>query len=129
MTQSPTGHTPRGRGDGLERQIGPASAAGRECSDHQALWISAAVALILVGNVLSLSRAGVTLAAGSPRLAGRVGERFASLKNEATWESRERIWASALAAARDFPVWGSGFGTFTYIEPLHRTDAEQVAVA
>lgn len=47
--------------------------------------------------------------------------RYATLfKNETAWDSRGLLWSGAVRAAADFPIWGSGFGTFAQVEPLYR---------
>lgn len=38
-------------------------------------------------------------------------------------EGRWQVWNYMLPAVRDFPIWGSGYGTFPYVEPLYRTTA------
>lgn len=38
-------------------------------------------------------------------------------------EGRWQVWNYMFPAVRDFPVWGSGYGTFPYVEPLYRTTA------
>ncbi len=39
-------------------------------------------------------------------------------------EGRWRVWNYMLSAVRDFPLWGSGYATFPYVEPLYRNSAE-----
>jgi hypothetical protein len=37
-------------------------------------------------------------------------------------ENRLPIWAHAWPLVGEFPAWGTGYGTFPYVEPLHRVD-------
>jgi O-antigen ligase/tetratricopeptide (TPR) repeat protein len=39
---------------------------------------------------------------------------------EALSESRLPLWADAWPLVTEFPLWGTGYGTFRYAEPLHR---------
>jgi O-antigen ligase/tetratricopeptide (TPR) repeat protein len=50
-----------------------------------------------------------------------VTERFETLREGQALESRLPIWERTLHIARDFPVWGAGYGTFSYVEPVYRT--------
>jgi O-antigen ligase/tetratricopeptide (TPR) repeat protein len=36
---------------------------------------------------------------------------------------RLAIWSRALPLVRDFPMWGSGYGTYQFVDVLHRSDA------
>jgi O-antigen ligase len=36
-------------------------------------------------------------------------------------ESRGNLWSRVLPLAMDFPLWGTGYGTFQYVEPMQRT--------
>ena len=36
---------------------------------------------------------------------------------------RLAIWSRALPLVRDFPLWGSGYGTYQFVDVLHRSDA------
>jgi tetratricopeptide (TPR) repeat protein len=52
---------------------------------------------------------------------GAVEARWATVwKGQALQEGRLPVWQRVLPTARDFPVWGSGYGTFPYVEPLSR---------
>ena len=51
-----------------------------------------------------------------------VAARLATLGN-AREDSRLAIWARILPLVRDFPLWGTGYGTFRYLEPLHAASA------
>jgi O-antigen ligase len=59
-----------------------------------------------------------------------VEERLATLwKGGALAESRLPLWSRSLPLVRDFPLLGTGYGTYQYVEPLHRAgslDAELV---
>ncbi len=125
-------------------------------NDGPALWTAAALAAILGGVVLSLSRGGAAaLACGAAVLAlGSVGSgrrlvlaaagvalalglgfvafvgaepveaRLATMwQDDPLKEGRTRIWGDVLPAARDFPLFGSGYGTFERVEPAYRTGA------
>jgi tetratricopeptide (TPR) repeat protein len=54
---------------------------------------------------------------------GRVEARLATLVgDEASKESRLSLWSRLLTLAKDYPVWGTGYGTFQSVEPLCRSD-------
>jgi O-antigen ligase/tetratricopeptide (TPR) repeat protein len=75
-----------------------------------------------------LPRSGAVLAACGLALvlvawfgAAPVLERLQTLWPSDTWgESRLPLWASTWVLVKDFPVWGTGYGTFAFVEPLHR---------
>jgi tetratricopeptide (TPR) repeat protein len=51
----------------------------------------------------------------------RVEARLATLwKGEALAERRLEVWSRAWPAAQDFPLWGTGYGTFMYGEQMRR---------
>jgi tetratricopeptide (TPR) repeat protein len=51
----------------------------------------------------------------------RVGERFATVwKGQALEQSRLPLWSRTLPLAAEFPMWGTGYGTFETVEPLRR---------
>jgi O-antigen ligase/tetratricopeptide (TPR) repeat protein len=53
-----------------------------------------------------------------------VAERLGTLKTgEAVQDQRLTFWSGALRQARDFPLWGTGFGTYQVVEGLYRRDA------
>lgn len=53
----------------------------------------------------------------------RVEARLATLwGNEADKEGRLSLWTRMFSLAQSFPVWGTGYGTFPYVEPLCRSD-------
>ena len=37
-------------------------------------------------------------------------------------DSRLSLWSRSLKLVREFPVWGTGLGTYQYVEPLYRED-------
>lgn len=51
-----------------------------------------------------------------------VKNRLATLGTGEALESRVPLWLRSLPIVRDFPVWGTGYGTFDYIEPMYRPD-------
>src|SRR5262249_51207341 len=55
----------------------------------------------------------------------QVQERLATVwKGEALEENRFTMWAYVLPLTKDFPLWGTGYGTFGYVEPLRRGPQE-----
>jgi O-antigen ligase/tetratricopeptide (TPR) repeat protein len=50
-----------------------------------------------------------------------VEARFATLLHEDALQSRFSLWSHAWPVVKDFFFWGTGSGTFPYIEPMHRT--------
>lgn len=54
----------------------------------------------------------------------KVQARLATLWQGNPWqEERLPLWANSLAVARDFPLWGTGYGTYRYLGPLYYRDA------
>ena len=54
----------------------------------------------------------------------RVVTRLGTIQDELTSRgSRLAIWSRALPLVRDFPLWGSGYGTYQFVDVLHRGDA------
>jgi O-antigen ligase len=52
---------------------------------------------------------------------GLVEERLGSLwKEDASRDARLAVWSQSLRSVPDFPWWGTGYGSFPYVEPLHR---------
>jgi len=50
--------------------------------------------------------------------------RIATLANQETYDTgRIPLWVRSLPMVRDFPIWGTGYGTFGYVEPMYRPDA------
>ena len=50
-----------------------------------------------------------------------IGERFGSV--ELSREGRWEVWSSAISLARRFPLFGSGYGSFPFVEPIVRSGA------
>jgi O-antigen ligase/tetratricopeptide (TPR) repeat protein len=42
-------------------------------------------------------------------------------QGKALQEGRLPLWSDSLRSVKDFPVWGTGYGTYQYVEPLYRT--------
>jgi O-antigen ligase len=60
---------------------------------------------------------------------GRVEERLLSLwKSDALQGARGALWSRLWPLVKDFPVWGTGYGTFPYIEPLTRSSPTDVGL-
>ena len=54
----------------------------------------------------------------------RVVTRLGTIQDELTSRGgRLAIWSRALPLVRDFPLWGSGYGTYQFVDVLHRGDA------
>ncbi len=54
----------------------------------------------------------------------RVETRLATLRGGAELRiGRLAIWSRAMLLMRDFPLWGTGYGTYEFADTLHRTDA------
>lgn len=47
-----------------------------------------------------------------------------AVEGTALQESRLPLWSSALTMVKDFPLWGTGYGTYQYLDPLYRTNTE-----
>jgi O-antigen ligase/tetratricopeptide (TPR) repeat protein len=119
--------------------------------DTPALWLLAALGLVVAANVVSLSRGGVVAlaaagGAGGVLAARRHGggvaglglvaaagvglvawfgpaaaaARLATLDDSPLAEGRLQVWERVLPLAADFPLWGAGYGTFQFVEPLTR---------
>ncbi len=41
-------------------------------------------------------------------------------KGDALQDDRWNIWSRTLSVAKDYPIWGTGYGTFRYVEPMAR---------
>jgi tetratricopeptide (TPR) repeat protein len=53
----------------------------------------------------------------------RVEARLATLIGDTAYkEGRLSLWSRLLTVAKEYPVWGTGYGTFQYVEPLCRSD-------
>jgi O-antigen ligase len=54
----------------------------------------------------------------------RVQARFGVLlQGQAGNEDRVRLLSRAPAMIKDYPIWGTGFGSLDFVEPIYRTDA------
>jgi len=49
-------------------------------------------------------------------------------KGHSLEESRVPLWNHSFPWVREFPWWGAGFGTFLYLEPVHRGPGAETAV-
>ncbi len=74
---------------------------------------------VLLGGALALL---VVLWIGYDQITTRLESLWSS---EALEQSRLPVWQRGLAAVPDFPILGSGYGTFRYVEELRRTDANE----
>jgi tetratricopeptide (TPR) repeat protein len=130
--------------------------------DPRSLWVSTALALMVAGVALSLSRGGalallggllVFLLVGSAFAPGfrrlrvllvvlpgalalvgwlglpQVQARLGTLGPAAAWNSRVSLWAHTLPLIRHFPWWGTGHGSFPYVEPLYRRTTAEAGLA
>ena len=54
----------------------------------------------------------------------QVAARLETLRGaEVVKDERVTFWSHALMQARDYPLWGTGFGTYQFVERLYRGDA------
>lgn len=51
-----------------------------------------------------------------------VKDRLATLESGEAFESRLPLWLRSLPIVPNFPIWGTGYGTFGYLEPMYRRD-------
>ncbi len=59
----------------------------------------------------------------------RVVTRLGTSKNDlVSQQGRVGLWSRSLPLVRDFPLWGTGYGTYEFVEVLHRNDADHGAV-
>jgi O-antigen ligase len=151
-------HGTPGRAAAWRRGAGRRSVL-RLLRDPKVLWISFALALMLVSVALCLSRGGLLALAGgfavfalvlrswrgwrlplgAVAVAGAlavglgvwcgaepVQARLTTVvEGKALEESRLPIWSRVLPAVTQFPVCGTGYGTFAQVEPLYRTTAQE----
>jgi O-antigen ligase/tetratricopeptide (TPR) repeat protein len=68
----------------------------------------------IVGLVLALA---MVVWIGFDRVESRIETIWTG---EALGQSRMPLWADAWPLVTEFPLWGTGYGTFRYAEPLHR---------
>jgi tetratricopeptide (TPR) repeat protein len=129
----------------------------------KALWVCAALALMLSAVVFCLSRGAIVSLLVSSALYlmvrvrrswrlprhgagllmlvlalgllawfgfGPVQARLATLwGDKALQEFRLKLWSQVLPLAKDFPLWGTGYGTFQYVEPLRCYDWPRLDIA
>jgi O-antigen ligase/tetratricopeptide (TPR) repeat protein len=121
-----------------------------------ALWICAALGLMVSAVAFSRSRGGLLALVGAALVCGVLGrlrlgrsfrlgsillvvgvvvalstwfgiglvkDRLGTLWKGEAFENRVPLWLRSLPIAGDFPIWGTGYGTFGYIEPMYRSDA------
>lgn len=123
-----------------------------------ALWILFALGLMAASTVFCLSRGGFLALLGAgclgsvllvkglsrttqlglfliiPALAFLLVLFFGMDPIVARWEgetlqqSRMPLWVRSLSLALEYPIWGTGYGTFQWIEPLARTDARELGI-
>jgi O-antigen ligase/tetratricopeptide (TPR) repeat protein len=123
----------------------------------RALWICAALSLMISAVAFSRSRAGLLALLGAAVICGILGRlrlgrsfrlstailvagvvvglsawfgfsflksRFATFASQETYETgRFPLWIRSVPMVKDFPIWGTGYGTFGYVEPMYRPDA------
>jgi O-antigen ligase/tetratricopeptide (TPR) repeat protein len=51
----------------------------------------------------------------------RVERRMTSATSDGAFDTRLAVWSAGLQFFRQAPIFGSGYGTYQYVEPLHRT--------
>lgn len=71
----------------------------------------------------SLVVAAVVLALSAWFGTDLIKDRLATLESGEAFESRLPLWLRSLPIVPNFPIWGTGYGTFGYIEPMYRPDA------
>jgi O-antigen ligase/tetratricopeptide (TPR) repeat protein len=74
-----------------------------------------------LGSLLLI--AGIVAALSAWFGIGLLKDRLATLGESEALEDRVPIWRRSLSIVADFPIWGTGFGTYGYIEPMYRKDA------
>jgi O-antigen ligase len=77
-------------------------------------------AVVLVGALATFLVAWVGLA--------RIESRWATVWEGEALDNRLPVWSRSLPLARDFFVWGTGYGTFVHVEPTQRQTADEVKV-
>ena len=114
------------------------------CADFLSLSrggvLAAVVAFFACLFYKSFTRSGRSLSAGLIIVLGLafglvcwlgwdvVEARLGTLLSKDALSNRTPMWLDGLMAFKDFPVFGSGYGTFQYVEPLHRTIADEAVV-
>jgi O-antigen ligase len=74
-----------------------------------------------LGSILLV--AGIVAALSAWFGIGLVKERLDTLWSGEAFDSRVPLWLRVLPSVRDFPIWGTGYGTFGYVESMRRPDA------
>src|SRR5262249_15370202 len=80
-------------------------------------------------TLLPLGMAMLTLAVMALALVTWFGIAPVAARLATLWDRQDvpgdrlALWARTLPLVRDFPLWGTGYGTFRYLEPLHAADA------
>lgn len=82
---------------------------------------SAVVVLIIV-----IVAIGIAAIVGHDLLIERL-QTLTRLSHEESFQYRRDVWKTALVIARDFPIFGSGFGTFSHIFPRYQPFASSFA--
>jgi len=62
---------------------------------------------------------------GLPRVEARLGTLW---RGDALEDGRLPMWRNVLGGVKDFPVWGTGYGTFRHVEPLSRQPGDDPTV-
>ncbi len=74
---------------------------------------------------IGLFMAALVLALGSWFGFDLIKARLATLQQSEAAESRLHIWVRTVPIVADFPCWGTGYGTYQYVERMYRTDASE----
>jgi O-antigen ligase/tetratricopeptide (TPR) repeat protein len=96
----------------------------------------ALVSAIILCGVLGRLRIGRTFRFGPILVVAGVGmalsawfgfnvlkDRLATFGTGQAFESRVPLWLRSLPIVPNYPIWGTGYGTFAYVEPMYRKDA------
>jgi len=82
---------------------------------------------VLVILVLIVISGGLSVFMGYDLIMTRL-HTFTQLGTETSFQLRRHIWIDTLSIIRDFPVFGSGFGTFSHLFPRYQTFSSHLAV-
>lgn len=74
-----------------------------------------------LGSILWV--AGVVVALSAWLGIGLVTDRLGTFWSGEAFDNRMPLWLRSLPIVGDFPLWGTGYGTFGYVEPMYRMDA------
>jgi O-antigen ligase/tetratricopeptide (TPR) repeat protein len=77
------------------------------------------------GLVTALVAVGLVAWLGWPQLEARLATLW---REDALEVSRLPLWSAVVPRLREFPVWGTGLGTFRYVEPLGRHPGQDPTV-